>query len=166
MENILQPWVSWRFLQNKNHQAVKMIVVLQKNFMKPRVAEYFSWIIYIYIYIYIYLLLLHINKYIFTHPCFTGKMLHKANFQAKFCWFEFRVFLLQDWLPNKAKEPSFTYDLPITRGRLIGFIPFPNVLVLCKMQSASSRFWTLVAVSISYEDNHYTTGTFFGCIDL
>ena len=27
------------------------------------------------------------------------------------------------------------------------------------MQSASSRIWTHVAVSISYNDNHYTTGT-------
>ena len=27
------------------------------------------------------------------------------------------------------------------------------------MQSVSSRIWTRVAVSISYEDNHYTTGT-------
>ena len=27
------------------------------------------------------------------------------------------------------------------------------------MQSASSRVWTHVAVSISYDDNHYTTGT-------
>ena len=27
------------------------------------------------------------------------------------------------------------------------------------MQSASSRIWTCIAVSISYDDNHYTTGT-------
>ena len=27
------------------------------------------------------------------------------------------------------------------------------------MQSASSRIWTRVAVFISYDDNHYTTGT-------
>ena len=27
------------------------------------------------------------------------------------------------------------------------------------MKSVSSRFWTRVAVSISYGDNHYTTGT-------
>ena len=27
------------------------------------------------------------------------------------------------------------------------------------MQSASTRIWTRVAVSISYDDNHYTTGT-------
>ena len=28
------------------------------------------------------------------------------------------------------------------------------------MQSVSSRIWTRVAMSISYDDNHYTTGTF------
>ena len=33
------------------------------------------------------------------------------------------------------------------------------VLVLCEMQSVLFRFWTRVAVSITYDDNHYTTGT-------
>ena len=28
------------------------------------------------------------------------------------------------------------------------------------MQSVSSRIWTRVAVSISCDDNHYTTGTY------
>ena len=42
---------------------------------------------------------------------------------------------------------------------MIGLIPFPKVLVLCEMQSVLSRIWTRVAVSISYDDNHYTTGT-------
>ena len=36
-------------------------------------------------------------------------------------------------------------------------IPFPRVLVLCEMQSVSSRIWTRVAGSISYDVNHYTT---------
>ena len=31
--------------------------------------------------------------------------------------------------------------------------------MLCETQSVSSRIWTRVAVSISYNDNHYTTGT-------
>ena len=69
--------------------------------------------------------------------------------------FEFRVFLLLD----KAEEPSLPYYLPIAGGRIIGFIPFPTVLVLSEMQSISSRIWTRVAVSISYDDNYYTTGT-------
>ena len=32
------------------------------------------------------------------------------------------------------------------------------------MQSISSRIWTRVAVSISYDDNHYTTGTSYRII--
>ena len=60
---------------------------------------------------------------------------------------------------TKAEEPSLSYYLPITGGRIIGFIPFPSVLVLWEMQTVSSRIWTRVAVSISYNDNHYTTGT-------
>ena len=34
------------------------------------------------------------------------------------------------------------------------------------MQAVSSRIWTRVAVSISYDDNHYTTGTFIEYFSL
>ena len=34
---------------------------------------------------------------------------------------------------TKAEEPSLPYYLSIARGRIIGFIPFPRVLVLCEM---------------------------------
>ena len=60
---------------------------------------------------------------------------------------------------TKAEEPSLSCYLPIAGGRIIEFIPFPRVLVLCEMQSVSSRIWTRVAVSISYDDNYYTTDT-------
>ena len=33
--------------------------------------------------------------------------------------------------------------------------------MLCEIQSVSSRIWNLVAMSISYDDYHYTTGTSF-----
>ena len=57
---------------------------------------------------------------------------------------------------TKAEEPSVLYYLPIAGGRIFGFIPFPSVLMLCEMQSVPSRIWTRVAVSTSYNDNHYT----------
>ena len=60
---------------------------------------------------------------------------------------------------TKAEEISLPYYLPIAGWRIIGFIPFPKVLVLWEMQSVSSRIWTRVAVSISYNDKHYTTST-------
>ena len=40
---------------------------------------------------------------------------------------------------TKAEEPSLSYYLPIGGGRIIEFIPFPRVLVLCEMQSVLSR---------------------------
>ena len=60
---------------------------------------------------------------------------------------------------SKAEEPSLLYYLTIAVGRITRFIPFPRVLVLYEMTSVSSRIWTRVAVSISNDDNHYTTGT-------
>ena len=42
----------------------------------------------------------------------------------------------------------------------MGFIPFPRVLVFCEIQSVSTRIWTRVVMSISYDDNHYTTGIY------
>ena len=54
-----------------------------------------------------------------------------------------------------AEEPSVPYYFPVAGGRIIGFIPFPRVLVLCEMQPVSSRIWTHVTVSISHDDNHY-----------
>ena len=67
---------------------------------------------------------------------------------------------------TKAEEPSLHYYLPIAGGRIIGFIPFPRVLVLCEIQSVSSRIWTHVAVSISYDDNHYTSDTWIKDITI
>ena len=47
----------------------------------------------------------------------------------------------------------FTYSL---RKNNVGCIPFLNILV-CEMQIASSKIWTLIAVSIFYNNNHYNT---------
>ena len=67
---------------------------------------------------------------------------------------------------SKAEEPHLPYYLPIAGGRIIGFIPYPRVLVLRKMQSVSSRIWTCVTESISSDDNHYTTSTSSLCCIL
>ena len=47
--------------------------------------------------------------------------------------------------------------LPIVGGRIIWLIAFRSVSTLYEMQTVSSRIWTPVAVSISYDDNHYTS---------
>ena len=40
------------------------------------------------------------------------------------------------------------------------------VLALCEMQSVSSRIWTRAAVSISYDDNHYTISFIYEYLKL
>ena len=93
----------------------------------------------------------------FTQPLRSGRIWHRVNFLSgvQQVWIQSFPRLL-----GKAEEHSLPYYLPIAGGRIIGFIPFPRVLVLCEIQSVSSRIWTRVAVSISYDDNHYTTGTY------
>ena len=65
---------------------------------------------------------------------------------------------------TKGEEHSLSFYLPIAGGRMIMFIPLLRVLVLCEMQSATSRILTRVAVSIAYDDNHYTIGCLLGQI--
>ena len=62
---------------------------------------------------------------------------------AEFKRFKFKVFLLLDWLSHQP------YYLAIA-------IIFPSVLRLYEMQTALSKIWTQVTISISY-DNHNTT---------
>ena len=57
---------------------------------------------------------------------------------------------------TKAAEPSMPYYLTIAGGRIIGFIPFPRVLVLCEMQSVSSRIWTPFPTTINITPQHLT----------
>ena len=66
--------------------------------------------------------------------------------------FEFRIFLLLDWLPRQG--PSQPNYLP-----KVEFIPFPNVLAMHEMQTALSRIWTAIDMSISSDGNHNITNT-------
>ena len=81
-----------------------------------------------------------------------GMMWYKVNIKG---YFEVLIqfFFSKTGCLAKPKEPSLPYYLHIAGGGIIGFYFFPRVFVLCEMQSASSRIWTLIAVSISYDDN-------------
>ena len=96
---------------------------------------------------------------LFTQPLRSSMIWHKVNFKRSLTGLNSEFSFSYTSCLTKAEEPSLSYYLPIAGGRIIGFIPFPRVLVLCEMQSVSSRIWTRVAVSNSYDDNHYTTGT-------
>ena len=104
-----------------------------------------------------------LNKIIFNdsiyQPLCSGRIWHKVIFKRSLTGLNSEFSFSYTSCLTKAEEPSLSYYLPIAGGRIIGFIHFPRVLVLCEMQSVSSRIWTRVAVSISYDDNNYTTGT-------
>ena len=100
----------------------------------------------------------HINH--IYQPLRSGMIWHKVIFKRSLTGLKSEFSFSQTSCLTKAEEPSLPYYLPIAGGRIIEFIPLPRILVLCEMQSASSRIWTPIAVSISYDVNH-TTGTSF-----
>ena len=57
---------------------------------------------------------------------------------------------------TKAEKTSLPYYLPITRRTRVGFILFPRLLAWTDMRSASSKIWTRVISSFSYDCNHYS----------
>ena len=95
--------------------------------------------------------------YIFTNPSAQAGYDTRSIFKRSLTGLNSEFSFSKTSCLAKAEEPSLPYYLPIARGRIIGFIPFPRVLVLYEMQSVSSRIWTRVAVSIPYDDKHYTT---------
>ena len=100
---------------------------LQLSFL--RILDYF----YIYIYIYIYM---------YSTPPHEQDMTQgQASFLTS-CYTKLKTFCMSNYF-NLGDES------------LIEYIPFPNVLVLCEMPTASSRIWTWVDVSSSHEDNYY-----------
>ena len=86
----------------------------------------------------------HLRIIIFTNPsawagCDT-RSIFKRSLKALNSEFSFSSTICL----TKADEPCLPYYLPISWGRIIGFIPFPRVLVLCEMQLVSARIWTRV----------------------
>ena len=77
----------------------------------------------------------------------------KVIFGLEFNRFEF------SFPSHRSVAIQLCYYLSIAAGRIVGFIPFPRVLVLCEMQTASSGMWTPVVVTVSYASNHYTINT-------
>ena len=71
------------------------------------------------------------------------------HFKWSFTGFNSEFYFSKTNRLTKAEEPSLPNYLPIAGVRIIGFIPFLRLLVPCEMQSASSKIWTRVAVSIS-----------------
>ena len=90
-------------------------------------------------------------------PFDTNWVWHKLNFKAEFKNINSECSSAETSCHNKVKEPSIPNCLLKARGRIVGLILFSKLLKLREMQTASSRIWTRVAVSISNDDNNYTT---------
>ena len=100
-----------------------------------------------------------LSTILFTNPSTRAGYDTRSIFKRSLTGFNSEFSFSYTSCLTKAEEPSLSYYLPIAGGRIIGFICFPRVLVLCEMKSVSSRIWTRVAVFNSYDDNNYTTGT-------
>ena len=105
---------------------------------------------------------IYVRVYISVNVCIyqillTGRMWHKINLKRSLTGFNSEFSFSLTGCLTKAKEPSLYYYLTIAGRWIIGFIPFPRVLVLWEMWSAASWIWTRVAVYISHSDNHYTS---------
>ena len=101
----------------------------------------------------------HVCVYIFTNPSARAGYDTRSIFKRSLTGLNSAFSFSSTSCLTKAEEPRLPYYLPIAGGRIIGFIPFPRVLVQCEMQSVSSRIRTRVAVFNSYDDKHYTTST-------
>ena len=68
---------------------------------------------------------------IFTNPSTRAGYDTRSIFKHSLTGLNSEFSFSQTSCHTKAKEPSLPYYLPIAGGRIIGFIPFPRVLVLC-----------------------------------
>ena len=79
------------------------------------------------------------TKILFTNPSARAGYDTRSVFKRSLTGLNSEFSFSKTSCLTKAEEASLSYYLPIAGGRIIGFIPFPRVLVLCEMQSVSSR---------------------------
>ena len=100
-----------------------------------------------------------LSKYIFTKLSERPGWSTRPIFKQSLTGVTWEISFSKTGCLTKAGEHNLPYNLLIDGGRIIESIPFPRVLVLCEMQSVSSRIWTRVTVSIFYDNYHYSTST-------
>ena len=87
----------------------------------------------------------------------TWHKINQPNSNSRVVVFKF----LETWNSHKdsaiprLKKPCLLSYLPNAGGRIAGFIPFPGILALWEMSTASFRFWThyelIYSVKVLYE---------------
>ena len=86
-------------------------------------------------------------------PLNTSRMWHKVKFKQSITGLNSEFSFSKTGCHNTVEEPSLPNYYPIDGVRIIGFL---RVLVLRKMQTASSRIWSWVSMSISSDGNYDT----------
>ena len=94
---------------------------------------------------------------IFTYPFHTSRSI-LSRFKSTGLNSEFSFS--KSGYYTKAKEPRLPHYLPLVGRRIVKFIPFPRVSVLCQTEIASFRIRTRVTVSISFDGDHYTASNY------
>ena len=79
-------------------------------------------------------MIIYIYIYIFTNPSARAGYDTRSIFKQSLTCLNPEFSFSYTSCFTKAEEPSLSYYLPIAGGRVIGFIHFPRVLVLCEMQ--------------------------------
>ena len=77
-------------------------------------------------------------------------MQYEINFYG-FYRFEFPIFSFKTPCYTMVEETSQPYYLPLAGDIIAAFIPFPMILELCEMPTASYRIWTQFTKSISHD---------------
>ena len=101
----------------------------------------------------------HTYIYIYTHPTPPHQQdMTEGQFLSGVKWVWNQSFPSPRLIaiPRLKSPVSSAYYFPIAEEIIFGCIPFLRVLVLCEMQTDSSRIWTLFTTFISYDYNHYT----------
>ena len=76
-------------------------------------------------------------------------MWHKVNFKWVLTGLKSAFSFPLTSYHTKIKEPSLSYYLPIAGWRIVGFMPFPRVLILYEMKSTSPGFEIVSQFSFS-----------------
>ena len=78
-------------------------------------------------------------KYVFTNPSALAGCGTRSIFKQSLTGLSSEFSFSETGCRTKTEEPNLSYYLPIAGRRIIGFIPFPRVLVLGEIQSALSK---------------------------
>ena len=77
------------------------------------------------------------SSILFTNPSGRAGYDSRSIFKRSLTGLNLEFSFSQTSCLTKAEETSLSYYLTIAGGRIIGFIPFPRLLVPCEMQSVS-----------------------------